>query len=52
MKHLKSLDLKNTGVADLSFLQGMEALEELDLSGNPIEDYSPADALGIKYTVD
>ncbi len=52
MKHLKSLDLKNTGVADLSFLQGMEALEELDFSGNPIEDYSPADALGIKYTVD
>ena len=52
MKQLKSLDLKNTGVMDLSFLHGMDALEELDLSGNPIEDYGPADTLGIKYTVD
>ena len=52
MKQLKSLNLKNTGVTDLSFLQGMDALDELDISGNPIRDYSPADALGIKYTVD
>ena len=52
MKQLKYLNLQNTGVTDLSFLQGMEALEEVDLRGNPVQDYSPADAMGIHYITD
>ena len=52
MKSLKSLKLKNCGITDLSFLEGMTGLEELDLRGNEIEDYGPADALGIEYLKD
>ena len=52
MKSLKSLKLKNCGITDLSFLEGMTGLEELDLRGNKIEDYGPADVLGIEYLKD
>ena len=52
MQSLKSLKLKNCGITDLSFLEGMTGLEELDLRGNEIEDYGPADALGIEYLKD
>ena len=52
MQSLKSLKLKNCGITDLSFLEGMTGLVELDLRGNEIEDYGPADALGIEYLKD
>lgn len=45
LRNLKSLELKNNNITDISFLDSLDKLENLDISNNEISNLSPLDKL-------